>query len=136
MDCVFCGIRDGKIPCFKIYEDDKTLAFMDINPLNDGHCLVIAKNHAENLYEIPEEDLARVMQTVKKLALALRVVLKPEGLNLFQANGKAAFQSVFHFHIHLVPRWENDGVDLDWELKKGDFDHIKAVAEKIKGAVG
>lgn len=136
MDCVFCSIRDGKIPSFKIYEDEGTLAFMDINPLNDGHCLVITKNHAENLFEIPEEDLAVVMKSVKKVALALRAALKPEGLNLLQANGPAAYQSVPHFHLHLVPRWMEDGVGLDWELKQGDFEHIKTVAEKIKGAMG
>lgn len=135
MDCVFCAIRDGKIPSFKIYEDENSLAFMDINPLTDGHCLVIAKNHAENLFEITEENLAQVMKTVKKVALALRAALKPEGLNLLQANGKAAYQSVPHFHLHLVPRWTDDGAGLNWELKQGDFEHIKKVTQKIQGAL-
>lgn len=135
MDCAFCAIRDGKIPAFKIYEDEKTLAFMDINPLNEGHCLVIAKNHSPNLYEVPEEDLMMVIKTVKKIARALQKALKPEGLNLHQANGEAAYQSVLHFHIHLIPRWMEDGAGLDWELKPGDFERIQATARKVMEAI-
>ncbi len=132
MDCVFCKIRDGQIPSYKVHEDERTLAFMDINPLNSGHCLVVTKAHAPTLFEASVEDLAAVMATVKKLARALRDAVQPDGLNLLQANGAAAFQSVPHFHIHLVPRWKNDGKGFDWKLIPGDREEIRKVAERIR----
>ena len=93
-DCVFCMIRDGKIPSSKIYDDARTLAFMDINPLSRGHCLVAPKAHAATLYEVDVEDFKAVAATAKKLATAIKKALSPDGLNLLQANGAAAFQSV------------------------------------------
>ncbi len=135
MDCVFCAIRDGKIPSFKVYEDGRTLAFMDINPINDGHLLVMSKLHAPTIYDIPDEDCTAVMLSAKRLAIAVNAVLKPEGLNLLQANGPAAVQSVPHYHLHVIPRWMNDGKGMDWPLVRGDMEHIKSVAEQIKGAL-
>lgn len=132
MDCVFCSIRDGKIPAIKVFEDDKTLAFMDINPLNDGHLLVIPKRHSANLFEIPEEDLTAVIETAKNMAWAVNKALRPDGLNLLQANFPAAGQSVEHFHIHVIPRWMGDGKGFEWVLVRGDSDRIKNIADKIK----
>ncbi len=132
MDCVFCGIRDGRIPAVSVYEDDRTLAIMDINPLNDGHTLVLTRTHAETLYELPPDDCRAVLLAARAVALAIRDALRPDGLNLLQANGRAAFQSVPHFHLHLVPRWMNDGKGLDWPLEPGNPDRIREVGAKIR----
>ncbi len=133
MDCIFCAIRDGQIPAVKVFEDDRTLAFMDISPLNDGHLLVIAKQHHPNLFEISDEDLAAVSRVAKKMALAIAKAIRPDGLNLFQANGPAAGQTIEHFHLHVIPRWLMDGKGVYWEPPvKGDANRIKDAAEKIK----
>src|SRR5512145_1646387 len=95
-DCVFCKIRDGELPSMRIYEDDLTLVIMDINPLNSGHCLVIAKNHAPTVWDATEADLQAAIVTAQKVAVALKAAVKPDGLNVLQANGPAAFQSVPH----------------------------------------
>jgi histidine triad (HIT) family protein len=135
-DCVFCKLRDGQIPSMKIFEDDMTIAFMDINPINSGHCLVITKAHAANLYEADVTDLQAAMATAQRVAVSIRDGLKPDGLNMLQANGPAAFQSVPHFHLHLIPRWTNDGKGFDWKLVPGDRDRIAKTAEQIRGALG
>lgn len=131
-NCIFCKIIAGQIPCFKLYEDADTLSFMDINPLNDGHCLVIAKAHHPDLFDLPADHMAAVARTVHKVARAVRDELQPEGMNLLQANGKAAAQSVLHFHMHIVPRKSNDGANLNWIPKPGDMAAIGKLAEKIK----
>ncbi len=135
MDCVFCKIRDGQVPATRVYEDERTLAFMDINPLNDGHCLVVTRAHAATLWEVTEADLQAAIAIARRVAVALRAALAPDGLNLLQANGAAAFQSVPHFHLHLVPRWKDDGKGLDWTLVPGDRARIQATAEKIRTAL-
>lgn len=134
-DCVFCKVRDGQIPSVKIYDDERTLAIMDINPLNSGHCLVITKTHAATVWDAQPVDLQAAITTAKKIALAIRDTLKPDGLNMLQANGPAAFQSVPHYHLHLVPRWENDGKGFDWTLVPGDRAHIQAVGERLRQAL-
>jgi histidine triad (HIT) family protein len=135
-ECVFCKIRDGQIPSMKIYEDDATLAFMDINPLNTGHCLVITKSHAATIWDAEMADLQAAIATAKRVAVALREAVKPDGLNMLQANGAAAFQSVPHFHLHLIPRWVRDGKGFDWKLVPGDRTAIAAVGERIRAALG
>jgi histidine triad (HIT) family protein len=135
-DCVFCKIRDGQIPSTRVYEDDRTLCFMDINPLNAGHCLVVTRAHAATLYEAAPEDLQAAIVTAQRVAQAIREALAPEGLNVLQANGPAAFQSVPHLHLHLVPRWTGDGKGFDWPLVPGDRQAITAAADKIRGALG
>jgi histidine triad (HIT) family protein len=135
-DCVFCKIRDGELPSMRIYEDDATLAIMDINPLNAGHCLIIAKNHAATLWEASADDLQAAITTAQKVAIALRSAVKPDGLNMLQANGPAAFQSVAHYHLHLIPRWHNDGKGFDWPLVPGDRAQIQAIGERIREAIG
>jgi histidine triad (HIT) family protein len=131
-DCVFCMIRDGKIPSAKVYDDARTLAFMDINPLSRGHCLVAPKAHAATLYEVDLEDFKAVAATAKKLASALKRALSPDGLNLLQANGAAAFQSVPHFHLHLIPRWAGDGKGFDWKVVPGNREEIAGTADRIR----
>lgn len=135
-DCVFCKIRDGEIPSMKIYEDARTLAFMDINPLNAGHCLVVVRSHAPTIWDSDEEDLRAAITSAKKVALALREAVKPDGLNMLQANGTAAFQSVPHFHLHLIPRWNNDGKGFDWSPVPGDRAQIIEIGERVRQALG
>ncbi|MDL1971073.1 MAG: HIT family protein [Candidatus Desulfofervidaceae bacterium] len=132
-DCIFCKIVQGEIPATKVYEDSQVLAFMDINPLNKGHTLVIPKRHAETIWEISPEDLTSVIQVAQKVALAIEKGLNPDGLTVVQLNKKAAGQVVPHLHIHLIPRFENDGLTISkWEPVPGDMDEIKQVAELIK----
>ena len=134
-NCVFCKIRDGQIPSMKIYEDDRTLVFMDINPLNAGHCLVVSRTHAPTIWDANEDDLRAAITSAKKVALALRQAVKPDGLNMLQANGTAAFQSVPHFHLHLIPRWNNDGKGFDWSLTPGDRAQIIEIGERVREAL-
>ena len=134
-NCIFCKIIQGEIPSFKLYEDGLTYAFMDINPLNDGHALVIPKYHAENIHTMPAEWLGPTMSTVQSIATAINKVVQPEGINLLQANGPGAKQSVFHFHMHVIPRYVDDGAGMNWEIKPGDMDAIGKLAERIAAAV-
>jgi histidine triad (HIT) family protein len=134
-DCVFCKIRDGQIPSMKVYEDERTLVIMDINPLTAGHCLVLTKMHAPTIWDSSVDDLQAAMTTAKKVAAGLREAVKPDGLNVLQANGAAAFQSVPHFHLHLIPRWNNDGKGFDWKLVPGDRAKIIAVGETLRNAL-
>ncbi|HEX2500449.1 MAG TPA: HIT family protein [Methylomirabilota bacterium] len=136
MDCVFCKIRDGQIPSTRVYEDERTIAFMDINPLNEGHTLVIPRAHAATLFETDEADLRAAIATAKRVATAIRAALRPDGLNLLQANGVAAFQSVLHFHFHLIPRFTGDGKGFDWPVVPGDRARIQETAGRIRRALG
>ena len=131
-DCVFCKIVAGEIPSFTLFEDEATLAFMDINPANEGHALVIPKEHEVDLYSISDEALARTVVTAKKVAAAVARTLNPDGLNLVQCNGPAAAQSVMHFHVHVLPRVKDDGLAMNWGLKLGDIDAIGRLAERIR----
>jgi histidine triad (HIT) family protein len=131
-DCIFCKIVAGEIPSFKLYEDDDTLAFMDINPANEGHALVIPKTHARDLYAIEPESIAAVVVTARRVARAVDVTLKPDGLNLMQCNAEAAGQSVFHFHMHVLPRVLDDDLKMNWGIQPGDMDAVGAVAERIR----
>jgi len=134
-NCIFCKILDGEIPSIKLYEDDKTFAFMDINPANPGHALVIPKYHASNLFEVPAEWLMATTATAQKIAQAVQKTLAPDGINLLQANGQGAAQSVLHFHIHILPRRNEDGLKMNWGLIPGDMDEISSLAEKIQNAL-
>lgn len=132
MECVFCKIRDGQIPSFKIYEDSKTLAFMDINPLNPGHCLVATNTHAPTIFDADPADLQAAIAVVKKVAAAVRSAVRADGVNILQANGAAAFQSVPHLHFHVIPRFVNDGKGFDWKLVPGEKEEIRKNAERIQ----
>ena len=134
-NCIFCKIVAGQIPCFKLLEDANTIAFMDINPVNPGHALAVARGHWPTVDVIPPEVLAEVAQTAQKVAKAAFKVLTPHGVNLLQANGPGAGQSVPHLHIHIMPRVKGDDVNLNWEPKRGDMAAIKAVYERLKAAL-
>lgn len=135
-DCIFCKIIAGDIPSFKLFEDDRTLAFMDINPANPGHALIIPKFHATGLLDLPAEWLGASIATAQKVAIAVEAALSPDGINLVQANGEGAAQSVKHFHLHVIPRRLGDELKLNWGLKPGDMDEIAAVAERVRAAMG
>ena len=134
-NCIFCKIVAGQMSCFKLLEDDDTLAFMDIYPANDGHCLVIAKEHYSTLFDISDEAFAAVSRSVSRVARAVDLALSPVGLNLVQANGPGAQQSVQHFHVHVVPRKLGDRLELNWGVQPGDPDTIAAIAEKIRACL-
>ena len=134
-DCLFCKIVGGDIPSFKLYEDDHTFAFMDINPGNDGHALVVPKVHAKDVHAISDDAIAQVARTAKRVAAGIEATLSPEGLNLIQCNGPAAAQSVMHFHLHVLPRKDGDELKMNWGLKPGDMDAIGALAEKIRNNI-
>lgn len=131
-DCIFCRIVAGAIPCFKVCENDETIAFMDINPVSPGHALVVHKAHHEDIYDIPAENFAAVARTAQTVARAVEKTLQPGGMNLLQCNGAAAKQSVMHFHMHVIPRHMEDGLTMNWELVQGDMDAIGALAERIR----
>ena len=131
-DCVFCKIVAGQIPSTRVYEDEHTLAFMDIGQVNPGHVLVAAKKHADNLYALDDAQVAALARTSARLARAIRDAFKPAGLSVYQANGKAAGQTVFHFHMHLVPRYENDGMNLTWPVKNPPREKLEEAAVKIR----
>ena len=133
-DCIFCKILRGQIPSFRIFDDEKTFAFMDINPINEGHALVIPKYHSENLYLTPDKWLGSTMSTARKIATAVNTVIEPAGINLLQANGPGAKQSVFHFRIHVIPRYMDDGVSMNWETVPGDTKVIEMIAKKLVAA--
>ena len=113
-DCIFCKIAVGEIPSATVYEDEDFRVILDLNPASCGHALVIPKQHYENLMTIPEELAGKAMIVAKKVATVLKEVLQCDGYNILQNNGLCAGQTVFHFHIHLIPRRENDNVGLEW----------------------
>lgn len=136
-DCIFCRIVRGEIPCFKVYEDDKVLAFEDINPIAKGHTLIIPKGHAENLWEIPSEDLVAIHLASQKIIHAIKKALNPTGVAVLQLNGRGVNQVVMHYHLHLMPR-TSGSPELSvssWELKEGDMEAIKQTAEKVASAI-
>lgn len=132
MACIFCEIVAGRIPSATVYEDEHVLAFMDIAPANPGHLLIIPKQHYRNIFDMPAEVGSKIMEAAILLAKAIRKALNPDGLNLFQSNEAAAFQTVFHFHLHLIPRWETDPLRLPWQPSEGDIEEIGEIASKIR----
>jgi histidine triad (HIT) family protein len=118
-DCIFCKIVKGEIPSDKIFENDKVFSFLDISPISKGHTLVIPKKHYENVFDISEAELKEIILIVKKLSDKIRKDFKAQGINLFNASGRVAEQSVFHFHFHIIPRYENDDLEINkwWQSK-------------------
>lgn len=131
-DCIFCQIVAGRIPAHVVAEDEHTLAFLDIAPAARGHLLVIPKRHAQDVFAIGEEDLAAVAAATKRIAERVRERLGPDGITLHQSNGRAAWQTVFHFHIHLIPRSQGDGVTFPWKPTRPDADELAALAEQLR----
>lgn len=136
MATIFSRIVSGEIPAAKIYEDQETLAFMDINPATRGHALVICKAEHADLFSIPPDVLAAAARTTQLVALALRDVLQPDGLNVVQNNGPAAGQTVFHYHVHLIPRWEGDHALPLWRAQQVDQAALRALADQVRAALG
>lgn len=134
-DCIFCKIIAAEIPSCKLYEDDDTFAFMDINPASPGHALVIPKAHHPDVYSISDDAIAAVARTAKRVARAVESVVKPDGMNLLQCNGPGAAQSVLHFHMHVLPRHLGDDLKLNWGPEPGDMRAIEQLAEKIRAAL-
>ncbi|MCR4284237.1 MAG: HIT family protein [Parcubacteria group bacterium] len=130
-DCIFCKIIKGEIPADKIYEDDNFLAFLDITPINLGHALLIPKNHYKDLFEIPDDTLCKIGPVIKKVAGAVKEGTKADGINIGMNNGRAAGQIVFHAHIHIMPRFSDDGYKL-WHGKEYDKDTSKKTAKEIR----
>jgi len=136
-DCIFCKIVKGDIPCFKVYEDDRVLAFEDVNPISEGHTLIIPKAHAENIWEISNEDLTAIHLASKKVADAIKEVLASASVAVLQLNGRGVNQVVMHYHLHLIPR-VSGGPKLTvtaWELIPGDMDAIKLTGDRIAAAM-
>ncbi|MDY6853058.1 MAG: HIT family protein [Thermodesulfobacteriota bacterium] len=135
-DCIFCKIVAGEIPSIKVYEDDGLLAFMDINPATRGHCLLIPKAHHKDIMAMPGDLLKDLVAAAQGLAKASVSALGADGVNLLQSNGLAANQIIPHFHLHIMPRWTNDGAGIAaWEMVPGDMDTIAAQAGEIKKAL-
>lgn len=131
-DCIFCRIIAGQIPSTRVFEDEHTLAFMDLGQVNPGHVLVAVKKHAANLFELDDVQAAAVARASTRVARAIRDAFKPEGLSVYQANGKAAGQTVFHYHVHLLPRHEADGMELTWPVKNPPREKLEEYAGKIR----
>lgn len=132
MDDLFIKIIKGDIPSSKVYEDEVTFAFLDINPHNKGHILVVSKEHYRNIFDVPEETLCNMIQTAKKLAKAVKESVGADGINIGINNEKAAGQEVFHVHIHVIPRFENDGIYKKAKHIKYKDGEIEEVAEQIR----
>ena len=135
-DCLFCGIVDGSIPSEMVDSDERTVAFMDINPATTGHALVVPRVHSADLMEIGPEDLSATVLAAQRLARRAKEALDADGINLINACGAAASQTVFHFHIHVVPRYEDDPIELPWVPTPGDPDEIAKTASRLRGEDG
>jgi len=133
--CVFCRIVAGEIPSTRVYEDEHVLAFMDIGQVNPGHVLVAVKPHAENLMALDVELAASAFRATARVAKAVQAAFQPQGISLYQANGAAAGQTVFHFHLHVLPRWDKDGMELTWPVKNPPREQLEANAAKIRAAL-
>ena len=130
-DCVFCKIVSGEVPGLIIDQDERTVAFMDINPATRGHALVIPRRHFRDLLDIDQENLEAVIVAAQRLARKMPDRLGAAGVNLLNSCGRAAWQTVFHFHIHVIPRYEGDPLRLPWTPGPGDPDEIAAAAEAL-----
>ena len=131
-DCIFCKIATGELPAEIVDQDEHTVSFMDINPWTRGHALVIPRTHSRNLLEIEPDDLARVAAGAKRLAERMRERLGCEGINLLNSSEPAAWQTVFHFHIHVIPRYDDDPLRLPGAPQQVDQEELQAVADELR----
>lgn len=130
-DCIFCKIANGEIPSKTIYEDEQFRVILDLGAATKGHALILPKEHADNLYELPEEYAAGVLPVAKKVAAKMKANLHCEGLNLVQNNGEIAGQTVMHFHLHMIPRYANDGQEILWVPGKPSQEELEATMRQI-----
>jgi histidine triad (HIT) family protein len=133
-DCLFCRIIAGELPATVIHQDERTVAFMDINPATRGHALVVPRAHVADLHAIAADDLAAVADSAQRIAARARDVLGADGVNLLNSTGAAAWQTVFHFHVHVIPRYHDDPLRLPWVPGPGDPDEIAAAGAQLAGA--
>lgn len=131
-DCIFCKLANGQIPTKTIYEDDGYKVILDLGPATKGHALILPKNHYANIYELPEEDACNVIKIAKKMAIRMTDKLGCDGFNIVQNNGEAAGQTVFHFHMHLIPRYKNDGQTIGWKPGEPSSDELDSIVDIIK----
>lgn len=135
-DCIFCKIANGEIPSKTLYEDENFRVIFDINPASLGHAIILPKEHSANIYDLPETDASKIFLVAKKVAGVLQDVLQCDGMNILQNNGEAAGQSVFHLHVHVIPRYQDDTVSIKWipgtlEERFGDIEkRVREVLEK------
>jgi len=130
-DCIFCKIANGEIPSRTLYEDDEFRVIMDLEPATKGHALILPKNHFANLCELPEETAAHVMVLAKKMASVITEKLSCDGFNLVQNNGESAGQTIFHFHMHLIPRYKDDNQKILWKPTSPSAEELDAICKKI-----
>ncbi len=132
-NCIFCKVIAGEIPSQVIDSDARTVTVMDINPATRGHVVVVTRAHAENLLELGDDDLLAAMQAVRRVTGLLKEKLHPAGFNILHNIGRAAWQSIFHFHVHVIPRYEDDPLQLPWLPEPADPDELARVADRIRG---
>ncbi len=130
-NCIFCKLANGEIPSSTIYEDERFRVILDLGPATKGHALILPKDHADNLFELPEETAAQAIKLAKKLGAKMVKKLGADGFNLVQNNGEAAGQTVMHFHLHLIPRYQNDGQKILWNPTKPTPEELNSVCEEL-----
>lgn len=131
-DCIFCKIANSEIPSATVYEDSICRVILDVNPANKGHALIIPKEHFDNIYSMDAETAAKIFTIATEVAKAQKAELNPDGLNILQNNGEAAGQTVFHFHMHLVPRYIKDNVTMTWIPGKADTEELSALSKALR----
>lgn len=131
-DCIFCKVIAGEIPSEVIDSDERTVTVLDINPATKGHVVVIPRDHAENLFEVSDEDLLATMVAARRVAEKMKASIRPAGFNLLNNVGRAAWQSIFHFHVHVIPRYEDDPLQLPWVPEPAEPDQLASVAAELR----
>lgn len=132
-DCIFCAIVAGRVAAEIVDSDDATVAFMDASPVTAGHALVVPRSHAADLLEVGERDYERTMLAVRRLVRRIEQTLRPDGFNVLSSARPAAWQEILHFHVHVIPRYEGDGLKPPWVERGADADELRAVAARIRG---
>ena len=132
-DCIFCKVLAGDLPSEKVYEDEHAIAVMDINPWTRGHIVVFPRKHAQDLFEVEDEELEQVILAVKRVAGMVRDGLDCDGVNLLQSNGSAAWQTIFHLHFHVIPRYDDDPLELPTRPRPAEPDELAAIAKEVRG---
>ena len=134
MECIFCAVVAQQATAWRVYEDDACVAFLDVNPATPGHTLVVPRRHATDLLDLREDEAQEVMRATHRVAVLLDARLQPAGLNVVQANRAAAWQSVFHMHLHVIPRYERDGLTHTWEAAPASPEDLSALQKRISAA--
>ena len=134
-DCIFCKLANGEIPTNALYEDDIVKVIFDANPAAKGHVLILPKEHFDNIYSMDAETAAKIFTIATEVAKAQKAELNPDGLNILQNNGEAAGQTVFHFHMHLVPRYIKDNVTMTWIPGKADTEELSALSKALRNRI-